>query len=402
MPRRISAIAVLAITGSASAQTIDLGFDRYRVESGVAVELLSFGVSHYLFEWTDSSGTFSNLQDPTLEIAVGQTYTFQRFDGSHPFAICDDTLPVSGEDGAYNRTTFNSSVINAATLQPIADFTADPGPTTDLITWTPTAEDVGTYFYTCTITGHPGMTGRIDVYDPNAEPTVHSFTAEIIEIQSFGSADLSDDFSIGQPVSGYFAINETMPDNDSGGNGGDFFGALVDFQVDVDSGVYILDSTGPASISALDSTLLNQFPQGDYVIGVLPGSGGPIDGVPLSDSGYTLADFSDAAFPAQDNESLSPTWDLNAFPDEGITISWIEFVRGGSANGGTIKIGNFTWTVESDCLADVNGDGAVTPTDFTAWINAFNNNLPECDQNGDNACTPTDFTAWINNFNAGC
>ncbi|RNC82827.1 MAG: VCBS repeat-containing protein [Phycisphaera sp.] len=54
------------------------------------------------------------------------------------------------------------------------------------------------------------------------------------------------------------------------------------------------------------------------------------------------------------------------------------------------------------CLADVNGDGAVTPTDFTAWVNAFNNNLPECDQNGDGACTPTDFTAWVNNFNAGC
>jgi hypothetical protein len=57
---------------------------------------------------------------------------------------------------------------------------------------------------------------------------------------------------------------------------------------------------------------------------------------------------------------------------------------------------------EPDCLADVNGDGAVTPTDFSAWINAFNNNLPECDQNGDNACTPTDFSAWIANFNNGC
>ena len=44
----------------------------------------------------------------------------------------------------------------------------------------------------------------------------------------------------------------------------------------------------------------------------------------------------------------------------------------------------------------------MTPTDFTAWVNAFNNNLPECDQNGDGACTPTDFTAWVNNFNAGC
>ena len=54
------------------------------------------------------------------------------------------------------------------------------------------------------------------------------------------------------------------------------------------------------------------------------------------------------------------------------------------------------------CLPDVNGDGMVTPTDFTAWINAFNNQLPECDQNSDGSCTPTDFTAWIANFNAGC
>jgi uncharacterized membrane protein len=55
-----------------------------------------------------------------------------------------------------------------------------------------------------------------------------------------------------------------------------------------------------------------------------------------------------------------------------------------------------------ECPADVNGDGSVTPTDFSAWINAFNNNLPECDQNGDGSCTPTDFSAWIANFNAGC
>ena len=61
------------------------------------------------------------------------------------------------------------------------------------------------------------------------------------------------------------------------------------------------------------------------------------------------------------------------------------------------------WAPEAnDCLADVNNDGELTAADFTAWINAFNNNLPECDQNNDGSRTPTDFTAWIANFNAGC
>ncbi|RNC81838.1 MAG: hypothetical protein ED559_08660 [Phycisphaera sp.] len=60
-------------------------------------------------------------------------------------------------------------------------------------------------------------------------------------------------------------------------------------------------------------------------------------------------------------------------------------------------------TIPGDqCLADVNDDGTLSPTDFTAWLNVFNNQSPECDQNGDNTCTPTDFTAWITNFNAGC
>lgn len=54
------------------------------------------------------------------------------------------------------------------------------------------------------------------------------------------------------------------------------------------------------------------------------------------------------------------------------------------------------------CTADVNDDGMLSPTDFTAWINAFNGSAPECDQNNDGQCSPTDFTAWISNYNAGC
>jgi hypothetical protein len=50
----------------------------------------------------------------------------------------------------------------------------------------------------------------------------------------------------------------------------------------------------------------------------------------------------------------------------------------------------------------VNGDGAITPADFSAWVQAFNALAPECDQNDDGVCSPTDFSAWIQRFNAGC
>ncbi len=56
----------------------------------------------------------------------------------------------------------------------------------------------------------------------------------------------------------------------------------------------------------------------------------------------------------------------------------------------------------SDCPADTNGDGLVTPADFNSWIIAFNAQADACDQNGDGLCTPADFNAWILNFNAGC
>ena len=61
-----------------------------------------------------------------------------------------------------------------------------------------------------------------------------------------------------------------------------------------------------------------------------------------------------------------------------------------------------TIVVNARCIADVNGNGVADPGDYTAWINAFNNNDSAADQNCDGAVTPTDFTAWIANYNAGC
>ncbi len=68
----------------------------------------------------------------------------------------------------------------------------------------------------------------------------------------------------------------------------------------------------------------------------------------------------------------------------------------------TLALGTARTITPSGCLPDTNNDGLLTPADFTAWIDAFNNDRVECDQNSDNTCSPTDFSAWIANYNAGC
>ena len=55
-----------------------------------------------------------------------------------------------------------------------------------------------------------------------------------------------------------------------------------------------------------------------------------------------------------------------------------------------------------ECIADTNGDGILSPADFSAWVAAFNAMAPACDQNADGVCSPADFSAWVANYNAGC
>lgn len=66
--------------------------------------------------------------------------------------------------------------------------------------------------------------------------------------------------------------------------------------------------------------------------------------------------------------------------------------------------GNRAFIVRGEliCTADVNLNGVAEPSDFSAWIDAFNTGNRRADQNRDDTITPADFTAWINNFNAGC
>ncbi|MEO1584827.1 MAG: GC-type dockerin domain-anchored protein [Planctomycetota bacterium] len=76
-------------------------------------------------------------------------------------------------------------------------------------------------------------------------------------------------------------------------------------------------------------------------------------------------------------------------------------VEARNPNGSTLsspEISSFT-TVGG---ADQNGDGLISPADFSAWVLNFNNTNPLADVNGDGVVSPNDFSAWILAFNAGC
>ncbi len=155
------AALISALAATAAAQTTQPEPSVYRVPGGVEFGLNNLGASDYLFNWSDAGGSFVDVVDPTLILTAGETYRFRRLTGAHPFVICDDTLPVDGSDGMFQRTTTDGAVIDAATLEPIDAFTADPAPTDDFIEWTPTADDAGQYYYTCRVEFHTGMTGSI-------------------------------------------------------------------------------------------------------------------------------------------------------------------------------------------------------------------------------------------------
>ncbi|MEM9167291.1 MAG: GC-type dockerin domain-anchored protein [Planctomycetota bacterium] len=54
------------------------------------------------------------------------------------------------------------------------------------------------------------------------------------------------------------------------------------------------------------------------------------------------------------------------------------------------------------CPGDINRDGRGDASDFFAWVTAYIEQDPICDQNGDSECNSSDFFALISNMQSGC
>ena len=171
-PTSLFLLAAVTIFPSFTQAATTVDGPSYEIDEGVNFSIVNSTNQNFILSWTDPGGaSFTSVNDPTLVLTVGQTYTFERTSRSHPFAITTTDMSVTGTDGAFSRVNNTADAVSPFILSPSADFTAEPtnNASAEPITWTPTAEDIGDYWYTCTIVNHRNMTGRITVVP---EPSV--------------------------------------------------------------------------------------------------------------------------------------------------------------------------------------------------------------------------------------
>ncbi len=396
---RITVGLAMVLATFGHAQTTEVAPNVFRVESGVNFELSHNAISDYLFSWTDSSGSVVNESDPTLILTAGQTYTFTRTTSGHPFIITDTSMPVAGTDGSYFRTTASGAVMDAATLAPIADFTADPAPTADFIEWTLVAGDIGDYFYTCRITGHLDMTGRIEVVaGAMAEPRDIQiqridFDNGTIEFFNYGSIDqdltgwrtCTHDFNKSRRYSGASGLNGVTIEA----------GTSVFIHFNNDAPVDP-DHLNRSSLGGSFATPLDQDAYGMQLF--FPGTNGIVsfgNSTLIADhlqwnidgQGVGSADF-------RTSQAVSEgLWTANG--DFISTMAISSSLSLTEVGDGRLH-GPSSYRVIDPCPADLNGDGFLDFFDIVALLG------PRLDYNGDTVFDFFDIVAFLTDFQAGC
>ena len=127
----------------------------FRLSTGTTINVANSGASHYLLDLSSHGGS-SAEPDPTLVLTAGETYSFLRTSSGHSIALVDGSIPTGENgDGTLYRAIFDSSLDTYDVTENIV------GNSTSSVMWTP--QEAGTYYYTCDVTGHAQMFGKLIV-----------------------------------------------------------------------------------------------------------------------------------------------------------------------------------------------------------------------------------------------
>jgi hypothetical protein len=74
MKQATFALAIVCAAGAASADTTQLDDHVYAIDEGVAITLNNAGSDDFLFNWSDDSGDFTDVADPTLRLAISPAH----------------------------------------------------------------------------------------------------------------------------------------------------------------------------------------------------------------------------------------------------------------------------------------------------------------------------------------
>lgn len=391
-----AAAGAAAMGSGAMGQTLQLDEHVYRVESGLMFDISNIGASSFAWSWTDFSGMFVDVEDPTIVLVTGETYLFRRTTGSHPLIVTDDSLEVTGMDGFLSRVTTDGGVIEAAGLMPLADFTADPAPTSDFIMWTPGASDIGEYFYTCTVPFHTGMTGRLVVEGPADPRDVQfvgaDFEGGVLEIRNVGA--------VAQDLSGWRLCSHDSDEQLQYTAPAGFVGMILG----AGESVFVHTNNDASGAGAVDASAL-----GGLMAGPLDSDAYGIQMFRPNSSGFV--NFGDSSLIVDhvqwniggSGAGASETRTSQAV-SEGLWVMTGEFVAT-TAQTRSISLtdpgdgrlhGAANYSADEPCAPDLTMDGEV---DFFDVSFLLQNSV---DYNGDTAFDFFDISVFLQDFGAGC
>jgi len=137
-------------------------FDYFSFTLATGQSLTSFRLDSYVSADAVAWLGIKRGSDWTINYDTTQMLAQQHFGTAN---IGSDILGISTSSPLVAGTyTVRSQQLGATANYQVTLNVADPAPTSDLISWTPSQS--GDFWYTCSVQGHPAMTGKIAVAVP--------------------------------------------------------------------------------------------------------------------------------------------------------------------------------------------------------------------------------------------